>query len=90
MIRLLTPIGMRYEDSYVKAYPFDRLIEGMLQPEMVLDTVEIVKLAIDNGKTVNVLVNNRSGGNAPLIAQKIAKKFVGKSSSDPNGQLSLW
>ena len=34
---------MRYEDSYVKAYPFDKLVEGMMAPEMVLETVEIVK-----------------------------------------------
>ena len=42
VIRLLTPLEMRYEDSYMKAHPFDRLIDGMLQPEMVLETVEIM------------------------------------------------
>ena len=30
VIRLLTPLDMRYEDSYVKAYPFDKLVEGMM------------------------------------------------------------
>jgi hypothetical protein len=35
-IRLLTPSGMRYEDSYLKAFPFDKLVEGMMQPEMIL------------------------------------------------------
>ena len=29
LIRLLTPLRMRYEDSYLQAYPFDRLVEGM-------------------------------------------------------------
>jgi hypothetical protein len=47
VIRLLTPIGMRYEDSYLKAHPFDKLIEGMLQPEMVLETIEIMRAAIE-------------------------------------------
>jgi uncharacterized protein YecE (DUF72 family) len=42
VMRLLTPLGMRYEDSYLEAYPFDRLNEVMLQPEMVLETVEIM------------------------------------------------
>ena len=90
MIRLLTPLGMRYEGSYVKAHPFDRLIEGMLQPEMVLETVEIIRQAVEKGITVNVIVNNRAGGNAPLIAQAIAEKFLGKSRSTPGKQKMLW
>ena len=90
VIRLLTPIGMRYEDSYLKAYPFDRLVEGMLQPEMILDSVEIMRRAIDQGKTANVLVNNRAGGNAPLIAQEIAKRFLPKSATTAPRQKNLW
>jgi len=31
----MTPIGMLYEDAYAKAHPFDKLVEEMLQPEMV-------------------------------------------------------
>jgi uncharacterized protein YecE (DUF72 family) len=78
VIRLLTPLGMRYDDSYVKAYPFDRLVEGMLQPEMVRETVEIVKTATEKGMMVYLIINNRAGGNAPLIAREIAEKFMGK------------
>jgi uncharacterized protein YecE (DUF72 family) len=90
VIWLMTPLDMRYEDAYVKAYPFERLIEGMLQPEMILDTVEIMKRAIEQGMTVNVIVNNRAGGNASLIARGIAEKYVGKSRPAPKGQLGLW
>ena len=90
VIRLLTPLGMRYEDSYLKAHPFDRLIEGMLQPEMVLETVEIMRQALEKGMMVNVIVNNRAGGNAPLIAQAIAEKFLPKSQSTPDKQKTLW
>ena len=90
VIRLLTPLGMRYEDSYVKAYPFDKLVEGMLQPEMVLETVEIVKAAIEKGVLVNLIINNRAGGNAPMIAQEIAKKFVPENRSTSRKQGSLW
>ena len=86
----MTPLDMRYEDAYVKAHPFDRLVDGMLQPEMVLETVEIVKTAIEKGVLVNLIVNNRAGGNAPLIAEKIAKRFVGKKEPKVSRQLGLW
>ena len=78
MIRLLTPLGMRYEDSYLRAYPFNKIVEGMLQPEMVLETVDIIKGANEQGVLVNSIINNRAGGNAPLIAQAIAEKFLPK------------
>ncbi len=90
VIRLLTPLGMRYEDSYLKAQPFDRLIEGMLQPEMVLETVEIMRQAVEQGITVNVIVNNRAGGNAPLIAQEIVRRFLPKPKPLGGQQLNLW
>ena len=90
MIRLLTPFGMRYEDSFEKAYPFDRLVEGMMAPEMVLETVDIVKTAIEKGVLVNLVINNRTGGNAPLIAQEIVTKFLGKPKSRTPHQMNLW
>ena len=33
---------------------------------------------IKEGVTVNVIVNNRAGGNAPLIAREIAGKLLKK------------
>ena len=89
MIRLLTPLDMRYEDSYAKAYPFDKLVEGMLQPEMVLETVEILKGAIEKGVLVNLIINNRAGGNAPLIAREIAEKFIPEKPKIKE-QMRLW
>ena len=90
VIRLLTPLAMRYEDSYVKAYPFDRLVKGMMAPEMVLETVDIVKNAVEKGVLVNLIINNRAGGNAPLIAQAIAEKFLPQSRPAPDKQKMLW
>jgi hypothetical protein len=92
IIRLLTPIGMRYDDSYIQAYPFDKLVEGMLQPEMILETVDIMTQGLNQGMRVNVISNNRAGGNAPLLAQMIAKKFLQKINPPPKvkGQLSFW
>ncbi|NLI82322.1 MAG: DUF72 domain-containing protein [Deltaproteobacteria bacterium] len=76
VVRLLTPAGTRYEEAYAAAYPFDKLVEGMLQPKMIDDTVAIVKAAISQGVRVHVVVNNRAGGNAPLIARLLAERFL--------------
>jgi uncharacterized protein YecE (DUF72 family) len=76
IIRLCTPLKIRYEDAYAKAHPFDKLIEGMLQPKMIEETAKLMQLGIETGAKVNILVNNRSGGNAPLISQMIAEKFL--------------
>jgi len=81
---------MRYEDSFEKAYPFDRLVEGMMAPEMVLETVDIIKGAIEKGMLVNLVINNRGGGNAPMIAQIIAEKLFPKPPPKTKSQLTLW
>ncbi|NTV42433.1 MAG: DUF72 domain-containing protein [Syntrophobacteraceae bacterium] len=76
VLRLMTPLGTRYEDAYAKAHPFDRLVPGMLQPEMIEGTVEIMRAGIAQGLPIHVIVNNRAGGNAPLIARMIAERFL--------------
>jgi hypothetical protein len=90
VIRLMTPLGMRYEDAYTKAYPFDNLVEGMMAPEMVLETVEIVKNAVEKGLLTNLIINNRADGNAPLIAREIAERFLRKPKSKTLQQMNLW
>ncbi|MEW6665883.1 MAG: DUF72 domain-containing protein [Thermodesulfobacteriota bacterium] len=76
MVRLMTPIGMRYEDAYAKAHPFDKLVEGMLQPAMVRETADLMRMAVRDGVETSILINNRSGGNAPLIARKVVQEFL--------------
>jgi uncharacterized protein YecE (DUF72 family) len=76
IVRLMTPMGIRYEDAYAKAHPFDKLIDGMLQPEMVADTVRLMRVGVEEDVQTNVIVNNRAGGNAPLIARQIAMRFL--------------
>lgn len=61
----------------------------MMAPEIVLETVEIVKGAIENGVLANWIINNWVGGNAPLIAQSIAKKFIPENRSTFSKQGSL-
>jgi uncharacterized protein YecE (DUF72 family) len=75
VIRLMTPLRMRYEEAYAKAFPFNRLVDGMMNPEMVQETSEIMLTAIDQDVGTNIVINNRAGGNAPLIAQKVSERF---------------
>ena len=76
IIRLNTPIGVRYEDAYAGAHPFDKMVEEMFQPEMVAETATLMRAGINQGVRMNILVNNRAGGNAPLIARQIARRFL--------------
>ena len=78
ILRLLTPRGMRYEDAYAKAHPFDRLVEGMVNPRMIEDTVDLMERAVQQKARINVIVNNRAGGNAPLIARQIVNRFTSR------------
>jgi len=76
IIRLSTPIGVRYEKAYIKAHPFDRMVEGMLQKPMVKETARIAREAVEQGIGVVIVTNNRAGGNAPMIAQMVAEDFL--------------
>jgi hypothetical protein len=56
VIRLITPLRMSYEESYAKAFPFDKMIPGMLDPEMIEDTAKIVNEAIKEEIQVNLII----------------------------------
>ena len=55
--------------------PFDKMDQGMLDPEMIEDTAKILNEAQKDKVQVNLIINNRAGGNAPLIAEKIADRL---------------
>lgn len=76
IMRLMTPRGMRYEEAYARCHPFNKLVDGMLDPRMVNDSVQIAKTAVEQDVQINIIINNRTGGNAPIIAQKIAREFL--------------
>jgi uncharacterized protein YecE (DUF72 family) len=76
VVRLLTPLRVRYADAYAAAHPFDRLVPGMLDPRMVADTVEVLRVALDRRVETDVIVNNRAGGNAPEIARQLAEAWL--------------
>jgi uncharacterized protein YecE (DUF72 family) len=75
LIRLLTPRGKTYSETYTTAFPFNARVEGMLHPNTVQDTVTIVRAALKDGRWVYILINNRAGGNAPIIASEIVEQL---------------
>jgi uncharacterized protein YecE (DUF72 family) len=86
VVRLMTPIGVRYEDAYAKAFPFDRLIEDMIHPAMVPQTAQLMWEAIESDVDINILINNRAAGNAPGLARRLVGELVetaGKSRDGP-------
>ncbi len=76
VIRLMTPLGTRYQDAYRQAHPFDKLVRGLLQPKMIESSTAVMWEGCRKGQEMNVLINNRAGGNAPLIAQQLARRFL--------------
>ena len=47
----------------------------MQDPEMIEDTAKILNEAEKDRGRVNLIINNLAGGNAPLIADKIAARL---------------
>ncbi|MBW1682746.1 MAG: hypothetical protein JRJ35_17530 [Deltaproteobacteria bacterium] len=43
---------------------------------MVEESADIAARAMEQGVRVSVIVNNRAGGNAPLIARHVAECFL--------------
>jgi uncharacterized protein YecE (DUF72 family) len=82
IIRLMTPLGVRYEDAYARAFPFTGLAEGMLQPRMIDETAALMEEGIRQNVRMNIIINNRAGGNAPHIAQLIARRFLATRSTN--------
>ena len=48
----------------------------MMSPQIIDDSVEITRFAINQDIHVNITISNCAGGNAPMIAQEIAKRFM--------------
>ena len=84
-IRLVTPRGKTYDETYAAAHPFDVLVEGMLHPSVVEETVEIIRGVVQRGSQLYLFINNRAGGNAPAIAQQVAQRLTKNSHSNSSG-----
>ena len=66
---------MSYEESCVKAFPFDKMVPGMLDSEMIEDAAKIVNGAVKEKVQVNLIINNRGSGNGPLIVKKVVDRL---------------
>jgi uncharacterized protein YecE (DUF72 family) len=84
IVRLMTPRGARYENAYAQAHPFNSLVPSMINPSMIEETAELMWEAIDNNIRINIIVNNRAGGSAPLVGQHIAWRFMEMSGKGPD------
>lgn len=73
MLRLLTPLTMKYEEAKRRAYPYNRIVEEL--PQMREETVNLVEQAVKEGKTAHVLVNNRLEGNAPETIRELRRRL---------------
>jgi uncharacterized protein YecE (DUF72 family) len=69
VLRLLTPLGITYEEAKKRAAPYDKIVGEL--PEMRVETVDLVKQAVSRRIRAYVLVNNRTEGNAPLTIQAL-------------------
>jgi len=58
----------------VPPFPFNKMITGMLEFGDDRGQGKIVKEATKDKVRVNLIIKNRAGGNAPLIAQKVADR----------------
>jgi hypothetical protein len=77
----MTPRGVRYQDAYARAHPFNAMVEGLFQPQMVEETVDVLEEGLSQDIHINLIINNRSGGNAPHIARLIATRFQERQSA---------
>jgi uncharacterized protein YecE (DUF72 family) len=80
VVRLLTPLRMTYADAYADTTPFDRVVPGIADSpqaqRMVDDTAALAFKAIEQGKTLNIIANNRAWGNAPELSRTVADRIM--------------
>jgi uncharacterized protein YecE (DUF72 family) len=73
MIRVLTPVGMKYEDA-VKAFePYNKIVRP--NPQMRRDVIELIRHGIIEARPTYAIINNRSEGSAPLTIQAIVDQM---------------
>ena len=80
IVRLLTPLRVTYADAYARTTPFDRVNPEIAASDqarrMIEDTAALAFKSIDQGKTLNIIANNRAWGNAPDLAATVAERVI--------------
>lgn len=77
VLRLLTPLGLAYEQAVERYAPYDRIVQP--QPRMRQETVDLIRQAAAANTSAYVLVNNRSEGCSPLTVQAIVEALTGET-----------
>ena len=80
VLRLLNPRGMSYGEAFAAAYPFEAPAEALAGTpqarQMIDETTALAYRVIEDGKTLNVIANNRAWGNSPDLAAAVAARFL--------------
>ena len=77
VLRLLTPLGLAYEQAVERYAPYDRIVQP--QPRMRQETMDLIRQAAATNTSAYVLVNNRSEGCSPLTVQAIVEALAGQT-----------
>jgi hypothetical protein len=57
----MTPLRMSHEYSYAEAFHFDKMVDEMMNPEMIDDTIQIIMEGVRRRKKMSLIINNRQG-----------------------------
>lgn len=74
VLRLLTPLRLKYEQAVQMAEPYNRIVKSL--PEMRKDTLRLMREAVARERRAYVLVNNRAEGCAPLTVQALVETLL--------------
>jgi uncharacterized protein YecE (DUF72 family) len=78
VVRLLTPLGLAYEHAVTRYKPYNRIVQE--QPRMRQDTVALINQAVNEGKPIYILANNRAEGCSPLTVRALHQALNAASS----------
>ena len=78
--RILTPLGVRYEDAVKRFSPYDRLQAPI--PQLRQDLVRLGLRALKRNVRLFILVNNRAEGCAPLTISQTGAALVEAATSE--------
>lgn len=80
--RILTPIGMSYQETIKKFGQFDKIVER--QPAMREDLIRLAELSIRNKKLAYLLINNRIEGSAPETISELLDLLAKRLTDEKN------
>jgi uncharacterized protein YecE (DUF72 family) len=72
--RLVQPPGTSFEERRAACEPFDRIVDA--QPAMRADVARVVRRAVESGRDVYVLVDNKAEGSAPRTIRALAEEIA--------------